>query len=81
MSNLKVRQVPAPKPKKRGAKEGTHLARSFSKVCPAPGCPREGEPFLGTARAVFCSPRCNLANWRVRQREEKAAAAAEAPDS
>lgn len=81
MSRLKMRQVPALPPKKRGVKPGTVLARTFMKVCKAPGCPREGEPFAGTARSIFCSGRCNLAAWRQRKREEAAVAAEETPDA
>lgn len=57
-------------PRKRGAKPGLKQARNFLRICEAPGCPRHGVPFEGTARAVFCSRRCNLAAWRARQKSE-----------
>lgn len=58
--------------KTRGSKRGTKNKRAYMHVCPEPTCPRrseaypEGEPFAGTAKAIYCSDRCSLRAWRRR---------------
>lgn len=61
--------MPKPAPQaKRGTKAGTKLRKAFSHVCANDvDCERNGEPFMGTAKAVCCSPKCNLKVWRRRQ--------------
>jgi len=56
----------------RGPTRGAKYEKTVERVCTAPGCPRNGEPFEGTAKAVYCSRRCNLAAWRARQKEKAA---------
>ena len=43
---------------KRGPVKGTKAARNHSHICPVPGCPRKGAPFMGTAKARYCSRSC-----------------------
>lgn len=54
-------------PRRRGRRLGQKTVRNFRKVCPAPDCPRNGEPFDATAQATYCSRACNLRAWRARQ--------------
>lgn len=62
---------PATPQGRRGPKRGPQ-AKDFAHVCPAVGCPRNGEPFKGTARAMYCSPNCNLREFRRREKEKAA---------
>lgn len=62
--------------KRRGPAPGSTQSKDFEHVCPAPECPREGRPFTGTQKAVYCSRACNLRAWRKRQAEKETTDAA-----
>lgn len=65
---------PATPQARRGTKPGTTIPKNIAHVCPADGCPRNGEPFMGTRNSIYCLPSCRLRDWRKRN-----AAGLEAP--
>ena len=56
--------------RKPGPDVGSKTKKDHAHVCPAEGCPRKGEPFMGTKKARFCSTACGLRDWRARQKTE-----------